>query len=55
MIDDEMTLWKRDCLELPLRTDCIRFAVMKRNGLIFNAWVVRIEQTGNAYIYCALT
>ena len=55
MINDEITLWKRDGLELPLRIDCIRFAVMRRNGLTSNAWGVRVEQTGDAYIYCAIT
>ena len=55
MINDEMTLWKRDGLELSLRTDYIRFAIMRRNGFTSNAWDVRVEQTGDAYIYCAIT
>ena len=54
MINNEMTLWKRDGLELSLRTDCIRFAVMVRDGLTSNTWGVRVEQTGDAYIYCAI-
>ena len=52
MSNDEMTLWKRNDLELPLRTDPIRFAVKKRSGLTSNSWGVRVERMGDAYIYC---
>ena len=52
MSNDEMTLWKRNGLELPLRTDPIRFAVKRRSGLASNSWGVRVERKGDAYIYC---
>ena len=47
-----MTLWKRDGLELPLRTGPIRFAVLRRDGITSNSWGVRVKRTGDAYIYC---
>ena len=47
-----MTLWKRDGLELPLKTAPIRFAVQRRGGITSNAWGVNVERTGDAYIYC---
>ena len=41
-----------DQLELPLRTDSIRFAVMRRDGLSSNAWRVWAEESGDIYIVC---
>ena len=52
MSHDKLTFWIRNGLALPLRTECIRFAVERRNGLTSNAWGVRVEKTGDAYIYC---
>ncbi len=52
MSTDQMALWKRDGLELPLRTDTIRFAVKRKSGLTSNSWGVRVERKGDAYIYC---
>ena len=52
MSNDEMTLLKRNGLELPLRTYPIRFAVKRRGGFTSNSWGVRVERKGDAYIYC---
>ena len=52
MGDDTMTFWTKEVLELPLRTKQIRFAVQWKNGLTSNAWAVRVEKKGDAYIYC---
>ncbi len=50
--DEEMLLWMRNNLALPKRTSPLNFAVQKRSGLTSNAWGVRVENTGDAYIYC---
>lgn len=47
-----MTFRMSDGLTLPLKTKQIRFAVEWRNGLTSNAWAVRVEKKGDAYIYC---
>ena len=52
MSNDQMTLWKRDGLVLPLRTGPIRFAVLRKGGITSNSWGVRVERRGDAYIYC---
>ncbi|MCY4460009.1 MAG: hypothetical protein OXC26_06360 [Albidovulum sp.] len=52
MSNDEMTLWRRDGLVLPIRTSPIRFAVDRGNGLTSDAWGVSVEKNGDAYIYC---
>ena len=39
-------------LILPCKQSPIRFAVLQRNGLTSNAWGVRVEKSGDAYIYC---
>ena len=39
-------------LILPCRQSPIRFAIQQRNGLTSNAWGLRVENTGDAYIYC---
>ena len=50
--DEEMLLWTKNNLKLPKRTGPLNFAVQKRSGLTSNAWGVRVENTGDAYIYC---
>ena len=52
MADDQMTLWKKEELELPIRTSPVRFAVDRGNGFSSEAWGVQVENTGDAYIYC---
>ena len=44
--------WKRNEIDFPTRRSPIRFAVQMKNGLTSNAWGVRVENTGDAYIYC---
>lgn len=46
-----ITLLKRDGVELPLRAGPIRFAVLRKGGITSNSWGVRVERTGDAYIY----
>lgn len=36
----------------PITESPIRFAVFYRNGCMSNAWGVKVEDTGDAYIYC---
>jgi len=38
--------------QVPTKMNPIRFAVQYRNGRTSNAWGVRVENTGDAYIYC---
>ena len=38
--------------QVPTKKNPIRFAVLYRNGNTSNAWGVRVENTGDAYIYC---
>ena len=52
MGNDEMTLWRRDGQVLPIKTSPIRFAVDRGNGFTSDAWGVRVENSGDAYIYC---
>ena len=52
MSKDQITFWKRNGLELPLRTSPIRFAITKNDGFTSNSWGVRIEKKGDAYVYC---
>jgi hypothetical protein len=52
MSTDQMTLWRRDGLQLPLRTTRIRFAVMRKHGFTSNSWGVVVNRKGDAYIYC---
>ena len=49
---EEFVVWTNHGLALPLRTSPIRFAVQMTNGLTSNAWGVRVERKGDAYIYC---
>ena len=37
--------------ELPIKQNPIRFAILYRNGCTSNPWGVRIQPTGDAYIY----
>ena len=52
MNNDQMTLLKKDGLELPLRTHPIRFAVRGKGGFTSNLWGVQVKRKGDAYIYC---
>ena len=52
MSNDSIKFTIRDDLELPLRTQPIRFAVAWRNGFTSNSWGVYVEKTGDAYISC---
>ena len=50
--DKQLIRWKRNELDLPKTKSPIRFAVQMKNGLTSNAWGVRAQNTGDAYIYC---
>ena len=52
MSDEEMVLWIKHGLEIPIRKSPIRFAIQMKSGLTSNAWGVHVENTGDAYIYC---
>ena len=52
MRDEQLVLWVKPGLKLPSRQSPIHFAVRMKNGLTSNAWGVRVEETGDAYIYC---
>ena len=52
MCNDQMIFFTRNDLKLPQRTSPINFAVQRRNGCTSNAWAVRTEKKGDAYIYC---
>ncbi len=52
MDDEQISFQTSRNLTLPCRQSPIRFAVQQRNGLTSNAWGVRVENTGDAYIYC---
>ena len=38
--------------QVPTEKNPIRFAVLYRNGCTSNAWGVKVEKTGDGYIYC---
>ena len=50
--NEHLIHWKRNEIDSPKRTSPIHFAVQMKNGLTSNAWGVRVENTGDAYIYC---
>ena len=50
--NEHLIHWKRNEIDSPKRTSPIHFAVHMKNGLTSNAWGVRVENTGDAYIYC---
>ena len=52
MCAEQMKLWKRDDLELPLRMAPIRFAVTGMASQTSNSWGVYLSKTGDAYIRC---
>ena len=52
MDDEQIRFSTNRNLTLPRRESPIRFAVRQRNGLTSNAWGVRVENKGDAYIYC---
>ena len=52
MSDEELPVYTRNNRPLPFRESPIRFAVTMKNGLTSNVWGVRVEGTGDAYIYC---
>ena len=52
MTEEQMVFWTRDNMKLPKRTSPIRFAVQFKPGLTSNSWGVKVEKTGDAYIYC---
>lgn len=56
MINDQMILYARNGLKLPITTSPIRFAVEKGNGFKSNAWGVQVEKKKSgdvdAYVYC---
>ena len=39
-------------LELPIERSPVNFAVLMRDGTVSNTWGVKVEDTGDAYIYC---
>ena len=49
---DEIPIYTRHGLELPLRESPIRFAVTMKNGLTSNTWGLKVEKDGDAYIFC---
>ena len=52
MNHEQITVDIKPTLVLPCKESPIRFAVQQRNGLTSNAWGVKVEDTGDAYIYC---
>ena len=52
MCKEQITFWTRNGLKLPQRTSPINFAVQRRHEYTSNAWGARIENMGDAYIYC---
>ena len=50
--DEQLIHWKRNEIYLPKGKSPIHFAVQMTNGRTSNAWGVRVENTGDAYIYC---
>ena len=52
MNHEQITVDIKPTLVLPCKKSPIRFAVQQRNGLTSNAWGVKVEDTGDAYIYC---
>ena len=52
MSDEQLIFSVKSGVELPCRQSPLRFAVQMENGLTSNAWGVRVEETGDAYIYC---
>ena len=52
MSSEQLNIYTRKNRTLPFTESPIRFAVTKKNGLTSNAWGVRVEETGDAYIYC---
>lgn len=49
---DDKTMFSIQGVDIPIRTSPLRFAVLYRNYTTSNAWGVRIEKGGDAYIYC---
>ena len=52
MSNEQLRIYHRKNRTLPFTESPIRFAVTKKNGLASNVWGVRVEGTGDAYIYC---
>ena len=52
MTEEQMVIWTRDEMKIPKRTSPINFAVQFKSGLTSNAWGVKVENTGDAYVYC---
>lgn len=52
MCAEQMTLRKRDGLELPLRVAPIRFAVTGMGDRTSNSWGVYLAKKGDAYVRC---
>ena len=52
MSNEQLRIHTRENRPLPFTESPIRFAVGMKNGLTSNAWGVRVEGTGDAYIYC---
>ena len=52
MSDEVLPIYTRNSRPLPFRESPIRFAITMKNGLTSNAWGVRVEGTGDVYIYC---
>ena len=52
---DDRTMFTIQCdatSQLPIEKNPIRFAILYRNWCTSNAWGVRVERKGDAYIYC---
>ena len=49
---DDKTMFSIQSIELPARKGPLRFAVLYRDWTTSNAWGVRVEKLGDAYIYC---
>ena len=52
MSNEQLRIHTRENRPLPFTESPIHFAVGMKNGLSSNAWGVRVEGTGDAYIYC---
>ena len=52
MNDEKLPIYTRKSKSLPFRENPVRFAARMKNGLTSNAWGVRVNGSGDAYIYC---
>ena len=43
---------KEEDLELPIEHSPVNFAILMEDGTVSNTWGIKVEDTGDAYIYC---